>query len=119
MLDIGFLEMCIVFIVGLMVLGPDKMPSAVRQVGQWIRVVRRTLRDWSSEVNRQLDNDALQRSVKQELQLSQLTGLTEDLKQTHTSVNTALGATPAPGAESTPPAITPGQPTKLPTSNTA
>lgn len=36
MLDIGFLELMLIGIVGLLVLGPERLPRAARTTGMWI-----------------------------------------------------------------------------------
>jgi sec-independent protein translocase protein TatB len=36
MLDIGFSEILVVFVLALVVLGPEKMPRLASQVGRWI-----------------------------------------------------------------------------------
>ncbi|MGK0499431.1 MAG: sec-independent protein translocase protein TatB [Oceanicoccus sp.] len=87
MFDIGFLEVLIVFVIALLVLGPERMPDAVRQAGRLIGGAKRTLNHWTLEVNRQLDNDALQQSVKEELRISQIN---EEMQQIKVSMNAAL-----------------------------
>lgn len=40
MFDIGFSELLLVFIIGLVVLGPQRLPVAVKTVAGWIRALR-------------------------------------------------------------------------------
>lgn len=40
MFDIGFSELMLVFIIGLIVLGPERFPVAIRMVTGWIRAIR-------------------------------------------------------------------------------
>lgn len=40
MLDIGFSELLLVMIIGLVVLGPERLPIAVKTVAGWIRAFR-------------------------------------------------------------------------------
>jgi sec-independent protein translocase protein TatB len=87
MFDIGFLELVIVAVIALLILGPERMPTAVRQVSRWVRTAKRLMHDWSAEVNRQIDNDALQKSIKEELAVAQVN---EDIRQLNSSVNDAL-----------------------------
>ncbi|MFQ9623296.1 MAG: Sec-independent protein translocase protein TatB, partial [Enterobacteriaceae bacterium] len=37
MFDIGFSELLLVFVIGLIVLGPQRLPVAVKTVASWIR----------------------------------------------------------------------------------
>ena len=36
MFDVGFWELLLIFGVGLMILGPERMPRVAAQVGRWI-----------------------------------------------------------------------------------
>ena len=40
MFDIGFSELLLVFVIGLVVLGPKRLPVAVKTVVGWIRALR-------------------------------------------------------------------------------
>ena len=40
MFDIGFWELVLVSVIALVVLGPERLPGAARQVGQWVRRIR-------------------------------------------------------------------------------
>lgn len=63
MFDIGFAELLIIAIVGLVVLGPDKLPVATRTVGLWVGKARRTLSGIQSEINEELRLDEMKRQV--------------------------------------------------------
>jgi sec-independent protein translocase protein TatB len=36
MFDVGFWELALIFMLGLMVLGPEKLPRIAAQLGRWI-----------------------------------------------------------------------------------
>jgi sec-independent protein translocase protein TatB len=38
--DIGFGELLLVFVIGLIVLGPQRLPVAVKTVAGWVRALR-------------------------------------------------------------------------------
>ncbi|VDZ91170.1 sec-independent translocase [Lelliottia amnigena] len=40
MFDIGFGELVLVFVIGLIVLGPQRLPVAVKTVAGWVRALR-------------------------------------------------------------------------------
>ena len=50
MFDIGFTELLIVAIVGLLVIGPERLPGAVRTGGAWLSRIRRGFNDIQREV---------------------------------------------------------------------
>ena len=63
MFDIGFAELLIIGVVGLVVLGPDKLPVAARTVGLWAGKARRTISGIQSEINEELRLDEMRRQV--------------------------------------------------------
>ncbi len=63
MFDIGFLEMVVVAIVALLVLGPDKLPGAVRMAGLYIGRIKRSLSEVRSQVEREIGADELRQAL--------------------------------------------------------
>lgn len=71
MFDIGFAELLIVAVVALVVLGPEKLPTAARAAGLWIGRIRRTLSGIQSEISEELRIDEMRRTAaikKEELE---------------------------------------------------
>lgn len=86
--DIGFIELCILLVVGLMVLGPDKLPVAARQLSKWFGGIGRHVNSFTSEMNRELEMDELRREIEaQKSQMNQVTNVsqfnTDALNQNH------------------------------------
>ena len=63
MFDIGFSELLIVFVVGLLILGPERLPHAAKTTGLWIRKIRRSINSVQREINAQLDQEELQQKI--------------------------------------------------------
>lgn len=66
MFDIGFSEIVVCAIVALVVIGPERMPEAVRTVGLWIGRFKRSLRETRSEIERQIGVDDIRRQLHNE-----------------------------------------------------
>lgn len=66
MFDIGFSELVVCAIVALVVIGPERMPEAVRTVGLWIGRFKRSLRETRSEIERQMGVDDIRRQLHNE-----------------------------------------------------
>ncbi len=53
MFDVGFWELLLIFGVGLLILGPERMPRVASQLGRWIGRARRT----ASSLRHQLEQE--------------------------------------------------------------
>ncbi|EED1043720.1 MULTISPECIES: Sec-independent protein translocase protein TatB [Enterobacteriaceae] len=84
MFDIGFSELLLVFIIGLVVLGPQRLPVAVKTVAGWIRALRSLATTVQNELTQELKLQELklqefQDSLKK-VEKASLTNLTPELK---------------------------------------
>ncbi|MCC5881299.1 MAG: twin-arginine translocase subunit TatB [Halomonas sp.] len=66
MFDIGFLELLILGIVGLLVLGPERLPKAARTAGLWVGKIKRTVSSMQREINSQLEAEELRQKLKEQ-----------------------------------------------------
>ncbi len=64
MFDIGFSELLLVFVIGLIVLGPQRLPVAVKTVVGWIRAIRSLAANVQNELAQELKLQELQDSLK-------------------------------------------------------
>lgn len=64
MFDIGFGELMLVFVIGLVVLGPERLPVAVRTVAGWIRAIQSMASTVQNELTQELKLQELQDSLK-------------------------------------------------------
>ncbi|RBQ33409.1 twin-arginine translocase subunit TatB [Rahnella aquatilis] len=79
MFDIGFSELLLVLVIGLVVLGPERLPVAVRTVAGWIRTLRAMAASVQSELSQELKLQELQDSLKK-AEESGLKNLTPEIK---------------------------------------
>lgn len=63
MFDIGFLELVVVGVVALLVLGPERMPQAVRTLGLYIGRIRKAVSSIQQEVNDQLQLEEMRQRL--------------------------------------------------------
>jgi sec-independent protein translocase protein TatB len=66
MLDIGLFELLLIGIVALLVLGPEKMPSAIRTTVLWVGRAKRSFNKVRSEIEQQIDADDIRRQLHNE-----------------------------------------------------
>ncbi|WP_372876303.1 Sec-independent protein translocase protein TatB [Pseudomonas sp.] len=81
MFDIGFTELLLIGVVALVVLGPDRLPGAVRTAGLWIGRVKRSFSAIKAEVEREIGADEIRRQLHNE-QILDLEREMKAMKQT-------------------------------------
>lgn len=64
MLDIGFAELMVVGFLGLIILGPERLPKAARTLGLLIGRVRRTMSGIQQEIEQEVKNQELQEKLE-------------------------------------------------------
>ncbi|AWH88622.1 Sec-independent protein translocase protein TatB [Limnobaculum parvum] len=79
MFDIGFGEIVLVLIIGLVVLGPERLPVAVKTVTGWIRAMRSLASSVQNELTQELKLQELKESLKKAEQAG-LQNLSPELK---------------------------------------
>ena len=85
MLDIGFAELLVVSAVALFVVGPERLPSAIRAISLWLGRVRRGFEEIKADVSRELHNEEVMRALRE----------SRDEVQDLTDVSSALSLDPA------------------------
>jgi len=76
MFDIGFWELCVIAVVALLILGPERLPVAARTAGLWIGKARRLIGNVKTEIDRELQLDELRARLKdEEIKIKEQTGL--------------------------------------------
>jgi twin arginine-targeting protein translocase TatB len=63
MFDIGFLEIIVVGVVGLLVIGPERLPGAIRSGSMWFGTLKRNLTSAREEFERQIGADEIRREL--------------------------------------------------------
>lgn len=64
MFDIGFSELLVIGVLGLLVLGPEKLPKAARTLGLLFGRARRTVNNFQDELERQVRAEELREKLK-------------------------------------------------------
>lgn len=67
MLNIGFTEILLFGIIALVVLGPDKLPIAVRTAGRWYARLRYMVSNLQQDIEKELQLSELREHMQQEL----------------------------------------------------
>ncbi|RZA07898.1 MAG: twin-arginine translocase subunit TatB [Moraxellaceae bacterium] len=83
MFGIDFSEFMVCFVVALVVLGPERLPEAVRTTSLWIGRMKRSLRETKEEIERQVGVDDIRRQLHTEEMM-------RTLDQMHDEIESAL-----------------------------
>ena len=65
MFDIGFFEICLIGIIALVVIGPEKLPRVARTTGLWLGKARGMVRTVKYEIDEQVRMEELKQSLEQ------------------------------------------------------
>jgi len=82
MFDIGFFELVLVAVVGLVVIGPERLPDTVRTVALWIGRLKRSLRETRQELEQQLGADDIRRQLHNEDVMRSLQATKDEFERT-------------------------------------
>lgn len=72
MFNIGTSELLVVFVVALIVIGPERLPMAVKTAGLWIGRFRRSFYKVKAEIERELNTDEVRRQLHNEAVLADI-----------------------------------------------
>ncbi len=61
--DTGIFEWLIIFVIALLVLGPERLPKAARTVGRWFGKAKSTMTQFNHQINRELEIEELKKRV--------------------------------------------------------
>jgi sec-independent protein translocase protein TatB len=80
MFDIGFWELVVIGVVALVVLGPERLPVAIRTASHWIRLIRSTANSVKAELEQELKLQDLHNDLKKAERL-QMNNLSPELQE--------------------------------------
>jgi len=73
MFDVGFWEILLILVLALVIIGPERLPSAARKAGFFVGKARRYIEGVRSEVEEELDVNEFKRMLhNQEVQINEL-----------------------------------------------
>jgi len=94
MFNIGPLELLLIAVVALLVVGPERLPSAVRTTSLWVGRFRRNFYKIKADIERELNADEIKRQLYNESVLADLDDakkqVTDFAKDTEKSVQASI-----------------------------
>lgn len=95
MFDIGFLELLVIGVLGLLILGPERLPGAIKTVSFWVTRIRRSFQQVKLELEREVDISELKRQIHNDSIMEELSkakgDIDEQIEQTRANLKKNLG----------------------------
>ncbi|MGH8280963.1 MAG: Sec-independent protein translocase protein TatB [Gammaproteobacteria bacterium] len=63
MLEGSFWELALIFVLALVVFGPERLPGLARSVGLWVGRARAVVRNLSAQIERELEAEELRKAA--------------------------------------------------------
>ena len=114
MFDIGFSELVVIALVGLIVIGPERMPKVARTVGHLLGRLQRYVSDVKSDINREMQLEELKKLQTQVA--TQARDMEQQVNQQLSAVETSLNQSIAPPSDAAAQIETPAAATTEPAS---
>ncbi|WP_422476216.1 Sec-independent protein translocase protein TatB [Endozoicomonas sp. ALB032] len=94
MFDIGFTELLLIAVIALVVLGPERLPGAIRTTAYWIGKIKRSFQSAREELEKELDVDGIKRQIHNEQVMKELektrSQVAESIKEPLETLNTPI-----------------------------
>jgi len=82
MFDIGFSELLVIFVVALLVVGPEQLPVVAKKMGLYLGRMRRSFQSIKEEVEQELEIEAVKAQLKEKAMLAEAKQIEEELTKT-------------------------------------
>jgi sec-independent protein translocase protein TatB len=94
MFEIGFSEICMVALVALLVIGPEKLPKVARMAGFWIAKSKRMLESVKQEIHDEFQAEELRQSLQNKTGINDLKKLVDDTSDDLKSIQDTFNQSP-------------------------
>lgn len=98
MFEIGFSELVLLFVVALIVVGPERLPGLARALGRWVAKARRMVAEVKGELEREMQVEELKQAMRQQEGIAEIKQLAERVKSINTDAQGVITdvTTPTP-----------------------
>lgn len=79
MFDIGFFEIVFIFIVTLLVVGPEKLPRVARTAGLWLGKLRGFVSSVKADIDREIASEELKKVLQRQAAVPELEELIDEV----------------------------------------
>ncbi len=75
-------ELLLIALIGLLVIGPDKLPETLRTIGLWLGRLRRSFTSVKNEIEKEIGMDEVRRQLHNEAIMAEMKRIEDDVKNT-------------------------------------
>jgi sec-independent protein translocase protein TatB len=79
MFDIGFSEVILIFVIALLVVGPERLPRIARTAGLWIGKMRGFVSSVKEDIDRELATEELKKALAKQASVPELEELVDEV----------------------------------------
>jgi len=94
MFDIGFWELCLVGLVSLLVIGPEKLPKAARVAGFWVGKTRNIVASIKTEIKEELQAEEMRQILKEQAGIEEVQKMLEQGSDTVNKITSDIKSLP-------------------------
>lgn len=94
MFDVGFSELCLIGLVSLLVIGPEKLPKVARLVGFWLGKTRSMVASVKEEIKLELHAEEMRQIFREQSGLQEVQQILDETSDTLKSTIDPLSANP-------------------------
>ena len=110
MFDIGFQELLLIGVLSLLIMGPERLPGAIRTTTLWISRIRNSFQQLKNEIESEVGSDEIKQHIHNEAIMNDLEKASQqlqydisDITDNHTQNNTPENKTDnVDGTDNTP-----------------
>jgi sec-independent protein translocase protein TatB len=90
MFEVGFSEICMVALVALLVIGPEKLPKVARMAGFWVAKSKRIVVSVKQEIHQEFQAEELRQALKNNNGIDEFKRLIDDTTNDFHTINDSL-----------------------------
>lgn len=87
MFDVGGLELLLIAVVGLLVIGPERLPEALRSIGLQLGRLRRAFTSVKTEIEKEIGMDEIRRQLHNEAVMDEMKRIEKEVQTTQQEMN--------------------------------
>ncbi|MDD5271783.1 MAG: Sec-independent protein translocase protein TatB [Methylovulum sp.] len=90
MFEVGFSELCMVALVALLVIGPERLPKVARLAGFWLGKTRAMVANVKAEISAELQAEEMRQLFNEQSALQELKNIQDELNDASQTVKASL-----------------------------